>query len=63
MPHIEKLADLLVPLLPIYPLTSPGKNTAEWQEASQYWSWRSGDATAIQMMQLVGMIDVGVETG
>jgi hypothetical protein len=24
MPHVEELADFLVPLLPIYPLTSPG---------------------------------------
>jgi hypothetical protein len=37
-------------------------NKADWQ-AAQYWSWRFrfGDATALQMMQLLGMITVVVE--
>jgi hypothetical protein len=30
---------------------------ADWHRA-QYWSWRSGDATALQMMQLLGIIAV-----
>jgi hypothetical protein len=34
---------------------------ADWQ-AMQYRIWRSGEATALQMMQqLLGMITVGVE--
>jgi hypothetical protein len=57
-----KLADLLVLLLlPIDPLTSLEQYKADWP--SQYQSWRSGEASAKQMMQLLGMIDddVGVE--
>jgi hypothetical protein len=33
---------------------------ADWQ-AAQYWTRISGDATALQTMQLLGMIAVGVE--
>jgi hypothetical protein len=58
MPHVEKLADLLVLLFPIFPLTSPG--TIQGGLAAQYWSWRSSDATTLQMMQFSGMIAVGV---
>jgi hypothetical protein len=55
MPHVEKFADLLVMLLlPIFPLTSK-QYKADWQ-AAQYWSRTSGDATTLEMMQLLGMI-------
>jgi hypothetical protein len=67
MYHVEKLADLLMLLLPIDPLTSPGTvhGGQAYIATSQYWRWTSGDATAQQTMQLLGMgmIAAGVECG
>jgi hypothetical protein len=60
MLHVEKLAKFLVLLPPIFYLTSLG-TIQGGLAAAQYWSWRSGDATTLQMMQLLGMIAVGLE--
>jgi hypothetical protein len=60
MSHVEKLADLFVLLAPIFLLTALERQyKADWH-TEQYWSWRSGDTIALQMMQLLGMIAVGV---
>jgi hypothetical protein len=62
MPHVEKLADFLVLLPPILPLTILG--TIQGGLAyRQYWSWRSSDASTWQTMQHLSMIAVGVECG
>jgi hypothetical protein len=56
---VDKLADLLVLFPPIYYPTSLG--TIQCGLAQQYWSRRSGDASALQTMQLLSMSAVGVK--
>ena len=61
MPHVEKLTDSSMPLLPseAFPFQALEQyyRADSWQ-AAQYWNWRFGDATALQMKQLFGMIAV-----
>jgi hypothetical protein len=57
IPHVDKLADLLVLLLPIIPLAILGAAIqGRLALSAEYWSWRSGNAPALQTMQLLSMI-------
>jgi hypothetical protein len=62
MPYVEKLADLLVMLLPIFLLTRSPGTLQEGGHPAQYWSWKSSDARALQVQQVMGMIAVGIES-
>jgi hypothetical protein len=57
MPHVEKLADLPVPL-PIFHVTSLGTIEGGLTLRAVYWSWRSGEAIALHIMQHFGIITV-----
>jgi hypothetical protein len=62
MPHVEELTYFLVLLFPIFLLAGLGTVQCGLASGSAvYWSSSSSDASALQMMQLLGMIAVGVE--
>jgi hypothetical protein len=58
MPHVEKLADLLVLLPPIFPLTSLGTIRGRLAYIAVQELEKSSDSSTLQMMQLLRMIAV-----